>query len=89
MAKNQLETIYKEVEIFKEAKLREEVLLSSLNNRKYNLASAMVEWFEEKDKNSCIESLFTDIIPLVLKCSFAFMTGGVISNWKFLLIGIM
>ena len=40
-----------QVEIFKEAKLREEVLLSSLNNRKYNLASAMVEWFEEKDKN--------------------------------------
>ncbi len=45
--------------------------------------------FEEIEKNSCIESLFTDIIPLVLKCSFAFMTGGVISNWKFLLIGIM
>jgi hypothetical protein len=27
------------------------VLLSNLNNRKYNLASAMVGWFEEKNKN--------------------------------------
>lgn len=45
--------------------------------------------FEEKENISCIDSLFSDLIPLVLKCSFAFMTGGIISNWKFLLVGIM
>lgn len=39
------------VEIFKDAKLREEILLSGLNNRKYDLSAKMVEWFEQKEKN--------------------------------------
>ena len=45
--------------------------------------------FEENESESCIESIFMNIIPIVLKCSFAFLTGGIISNWKYLLVGIM
>ena len=39
------------INIFKEAKLREELLVTSLNNRKYDLSVKMIEWFEKHDQN--------------------------------------
>ena len=44
---------------------------------------------EEKEINNCIELIFSNIIPLLVKGSFSFLLGVIISDWKYLLIGIM
>lgn len=52
-----LEVILKNIEkfninIFANLKLREELLLASLNSRKYNLSETMIKWFEDKEHNN-------------------------------------
>ena len=48
-----------------------------------------LEIIEKTEYIYCIESMFSHIIPILVKCSFSFLLGIIVCDWKYLLIGIM